>query len=43
MDSYTKLSRIDDCGEHLLELGFIKISSLLPNSPYKVAPVLTML
>uniref|UniRef100_A0A915IWU7 FMP27/BLTP2/Hobbit GFWDK motif-containing RBG unit domain-containing protein n=1 Tax=Romanomermis culicivorax TaxID=13658 RepID=A0A915IWU7_ROMCU len=32
---YTKISRINDSGEHSLELGFLKITTLLPNSPYK--------
>lgn len=36
---YTKISRTNNSGEHLIELGYVKISNLLPNSPYRVCCV----
>lgn len=32
---YTKNSKSDDSVEHLLELGYVKMSNLLPNQIYK--------
>nr|CAD7259627.1 unnamed protein product [Timema shepardi] len=32
---YTKNSKSDDSGEHLLELGYIRMTNLLPNQVYK--------
>ncbi|KRZ28304.1 Uncharacterized protein T4C_5328 [Trichinella pseudospiralis] len=32
---YTKVSRINDSGEHVLEISKIKILNMLPNSPFK--------
>ena len=33
--SYTKLTFSDDSGSHQLELGWIQVKNLLPDSPYK--------
>ncbi|KAJ9596917.1 hypothetical protein L9F63_012042, partial [Diploptera punctata] len=32
---YTKNSKSDDSGEHLLELGYVRMTNLLPNQVYK--------
>ncbi|XP_025831839.1 protein KIAA0100 [Agrilus planipennis] len=32
---YTKISKSDDSVEHLLELGYLRMTNLLPNQPYK--------
>ncbi|PNF40865.1 hypothetical protein B7P43_G15929 [Cryptotermes secundus] len=32
---YTKNSKSDDSGEHLLELGYVRVTNLLPNQVYK--------
>ncbi|XP_015914174.1 protein hobbit [Parasteatoda tepidariorum] len=33
---YSKVAKTDDSVEHLLELGYVKMSNLLPNQTYKV-------
>lgn len=33
--SYTKNSKSDDSVEHLLELGYVRMTNLLPNQIYK--------
>ncbi|CAG2063387.1 unnamed protein product, partial [Timema podura] len=35
LERYTKNSKSDDSGEHLLELGYIRMTNLLPNQVYK--------
>ncbi|XP_078679801.1 bridge-like lipid transfer protein family member 2 isoform X2 [Branchiostoma floridae x Branchiostoma belcheri] len=32
---YTKVTKSDDSGEHLLELGWVTVANLLPNEAYK--------
>jgi hypothetical protein len=32
---YTKNSKSDDSGEHLLEVGYVRMTNLLPNQVYK--------
>ena len=37
VNRYTKTNREDNSGCHQLELGWIKVTNLLPESPYRVS------
>lgn len=36
---YSKVAKTDESVEHLLELGYVKMSNLLPNQAYKVGNI----